>query len=351
MLSARRATTAAACLICCACAPPAVAPGPPATLLEDVVFAQYTPLSRSAEIARRALPPLVVLRRAHPLASAGPEQPVDLRNERFTLYVPAGPPPKGGYGLLVFVAPWAEPTRPRLWRSALDRHHLVFVSATNSGNDARVLDRRLPLALLAWDNVRGRYPIDADRVFIGGLSGGSRVAEITALAYPDVFRGALLNAGSDPIGPESGIYLPPRDLFQRFQKSRLVFATGESDERNLRDDAATRASLRQWCVFNVEVKNARGLGHEPLDGPAFERAVAALGASAAPDAKELAECNARLDRDLASKAAETAAAIDGGERDRAWKLLNEIDGAYAGLAAPVIDQLGARMVARFGTTR
>lgn len=349
MLTPRRAASAAAALIWCGCAQRAVAPGPPATLLEDVAFAQYTPLSRSAEIARRALPPLVVLRLAHPLAADAREQPVDLANERFTLYVPAGPPPKDGYGLLVFVAPWAEPTRPRLWRAALDRHHLVFVSATNSGNNTRVLDRRLPLALLAWENVRARYPIDARRVFIGGLSGGSRVAEIAALAYPDVFRGALLNAGSDPIGPASGIYLPPPDLFHLFQSSRLVFATGESDDFNLRDDAATRASLREWCVFDVEVKNARGLGHEPLDGPAFERAVAALDATAGADDKDLARCNARIDGELASKTAEAGAAIDAGDRDQAWKLLNEIDGRYAGLAASTLEQLAARMVSRFGS--
>ena len=70
--------------------------------------------------------------------------------------------------------------------------------------------------------MRARYPIDPKRVYVGGLSGGSRAAEMTALAYPDVFRGALLNAGSDPIGGEAGIYLPPAELFRRFQETKLV---------------------------------------------------------------------------------------------------------------------------------
>ena len=52
-----------------------------------------------------------------------------------------------------------------------------------------ILERRLPLALLGYWNARSRYPIDPDRVYVGGLSGGSRVAQIAALAYPDVFRG------------------------------------------------------------------------------------------------------------------------------------------------------------------
>ena len=58
----------------------------------------------------------------------------------------------------------------------------------------------MPLALLAYENIRRSHTLDANRVYVGGMSGGSRVALRVALAYPDVFRGALLNAGSDPIG-------------------------------------------------------------------------------------------------------------------------------------------------------
>ena len=86
------------------------------------------------------------------------------------------------------------------------------------------------------ENVRGLYPIDLARVYVGGLSGGSRVAEIAALAFPDVFRGVLLNAGSDPIGGEQGIYLPPPDLFRKFQTTRIVYVTGGEDETNVLDD-------------------------------------------------------------------------------------------------------------------
>ena len=41
-----------------------------------------------------------------------------------------------------------------------------------------------------------------------------------------------MNAGSDPIGGEVGIYLPPAELFRRFQETKLVYVTGESDELN-----------------------------------------------------------------------------------------------------------------------
>jgi len=71
------------------------------------------------------------------------------------------------------------------------------VTAANSGNDAPTIDRREPLALLAAHNTMKQYPVDPQQVYIGGFSGGARVALRLALAYPDVFHGALLNAGSD----------------------------------------------------------------------------------------------------------------------------------------------------------
>jgi len=337
---------AVAALATAACAQQRTASPGPATVLDDVVFSSYSPLSRTAEIARRTLPPLTLRRGEETFAARGErfrEQPVDLSKERFTLYVPGGAPPPEGYGLLVFVAPWPEPTRPRQWQLPLNRHRLIFVSATNSGNDASVLDRRLPLALLGYENVRLRYRIDPKRVYIGGLSGGSRVAEITALAYPDVFRSALLNAGSDPIGGQSGIYLPPADLFEKFQKTRIVFATGDKDELNLRDDGATRASLKEWCVFDVEVRTARGLGHEPLDAPNLDRALSALDEHSAPDRDEQARCTERIQRELGAKLEEAAAAIARGERDRARELLGAISYRYGGVAARAVLELDARL--------
>ena len=54
-----------------------------------------------------------------------------------------------------------------------------------------------PLALLAAHNIMQPYSVNREHVFIGGVSGGSRIALRVALSYRDLFRGALLNAGSD----------------------------------------------------------------------------------------------------------------------------------------------------------
>jgi pimeloyl-ACP methyl ester carboxylesterase/predicted small lipoprotein YifL len=298
------------------CAQRSPAPFPPATQLQDVSFTHYSPLSRNEEIARRTLTPLTFRHGQRILDARGQafaEQPIDLTKERFAVYVPAGAPPESGYGLLVFVAPWKQATQPRRWRPAVDRHHLILVSAANSGNEGKILERRLPLALLAYENVRARYPIDPKRVYVGGLSGGSRVAQMAALAYPDVFRGVLLNAGSEPIDGERGIYLPPADLFRRFQESRIVYVTGAEDTGNLEDDQVSQASLKEWCVFNVEVQIAQRLGHEALDPSSLDRALDALDQPFTGDPAALERCNAGIQRELQAKLADA-----GSTRGECW---------------------------------
>jgi hypothetical protein len=48
----------------------------------------------------------------------------------------------------------------RGWAEILERRGVIFVSAENSGNEANVLDRREPLALLAAPNTMQRYRVD-----------------------------------------------------------------------------------------------------------------------------------------------------------------------------------------------
>jgi predicted esterase len=332
----------AALLLLLACAQVPVIPG---SEHKDLVFDRYTPLSSNAEIARRVLTPLTNRRGQEALAAKKTElreQAIDLTKEKFSIYVPGGPPPKEGYGLLVYVAPWEEAGIPKSWRISMDRRGLLFVVADASGNETRLYDRRVPLALLAYENTRARYPVDPKRTYIGGLSGGSRTAEALALAYPDIFHGALFNAGSNPIGNESEFRLPPAELFAQFQRMRLVYVTGEKDEEHMHEDQLSRASMRSWCVFNEEVMTVPKVGHEPLDAPTLTRALELLERPGSVDAGKLAECNAGLQRGLAAKVAAADAAILRGDHDGARSLIYAIDGSYSGFAEKQILELDTK---------
>jgi pimeloyl-ACP methyl ester carboxylesterase len=302
----------------------------------QVLFTQYDPFFSNAEILRRLLSPLAQAAvrdsLARSLETLAP-YPIDLAKERFLVYVPSAAPPwPRGFALLVFVPPSDQDHLPFGWASQLEHHGVILVIPAAAGNTEAVLSRRVPLALSAEENIVRQYPVDRQRIYIGGFSGGSRVALRIALGYPDVFHGALLEAGSDPLG--RGYPLPPRDLFRRFQSSsHLVYVTGDRDTAHLASDASSLQSMRKWCVFNVESDEMAGVGHEVMSSEAFGQALARLLTPAPPDGARLAACRSHVEAGLDEKVGQAEALISRGRRAAARRLLLEIDSHYGGLAA------------------
>ncbi|HZP67640.1 MAG TPA: PHB depolymerase family esterase [Rudaea sp.] len=321
---------------------------PTGAIDRSVQFDRYSPLSSSGELLRRLMTPLTALRIERALAQSGraaQEQAVDLAREKFAVYVPTQQP-AAGYGVLVFVPPWEDAVVPPQWTAALDRHGIIFVSAANSGNAANVLDRREPLALLAAYNVMQRYRVDAAHVYVGGFSGGSRVALRLALGYPDVFRGALLEAGSDPIGTAQ-VPLPPADLFSEFEnRSRIVFLTGRNDREHIDQDERTRRSLEASCVLDSAIEPMPWTGHETADPAAIDRALGALTTPVVHDAIKLDACRKRLEDELAEHAREVEALVTAGKRDGARDALEKLDARFGGLAAAESNSLANKIQAR-----
>jgi pimeloyl-ACP methyl ester carboxylesterase len=307
----------------------------PTGLLADPGFTQYTAYSDSAQLMRRLVTPLNAWRLKRRAAATGvaiAEQPVDLTHEHFALYVPAHAP-ADGYALLVFVPPWDEAKVPSSWTPVLDRHGMIFVTAANIGNDTNLLDRRDPVALLAAANVMARYRVNPQRIYVAGFSGGSRVAQRLALGYPDLFRGALLEAGSDRMGDT--VPLPPTDLLQTFQaQSRIVYLTGARDGGNQDMDRASRQSLHEWCMDNVDLRTMPWTGHDLAEASAFDRALTSLEIRQTPDAAKLAACRARIAAELDAALDKVQAAWNANRVDDASKQLEAIDHRYGGLAAP-----------------
>jgi hypothetical protein len=115
-----------------------------------------------------------------------------------------------------------------------------------------------------------------------------------AVAHPEVFRGALLNAGSDPVG-DADFPLPAPEVFARVQESsRVVYLSGENDSVNVDKDAQSVASLRRRCVFDTYREVIPWTGHEVAGPSEFERALVALLKHVPPDPQKLRACRDRL---------------------------------------------------------
>lgn len=334
---------AAATLLLCHKAPQvAAASQQPRGTPYQIEVTQYDPLFGNAEITRRLLSPLAreavrdfLLRSRERL----PAYPLDLAKERFLVYVPPGAPPSPrGFALLVFVPPWGQARLPFGWASQLNHYGFIFITPASAGNTAVVLSRRVPLALAAERNIAREYCVDPNRIYIGGFSGGSRVALRVALGYPDIFRGALLHAGADPLGNRDPV--PPRDLFMRFQSSsRLVYVTGELDDFHLAGDASSMQSMRESCVFDLATTEIPYAGHEVMSSQAFGRALNLLLHPVPPDPARLDTCRAHMESEIEEKLTQAADLISKGRHAAARKLLLQTNERYGGLAAPRILQL------------
>jgi len=328
-------------LAACASATPSgaatQAPPAPPTGLHDAQFAEYSPLAATSELVRRMLSPLAAEAISRDMARRGEalkERAVDLTRETFALYVPRVSPPRG-YGVLVFVPPWPDARLPPEWALVLDRFGVIFVSAAGSGNDANVVGRRAPLAVLAAANVAMRYRIDADRVFVGGFSGGSRVALRLALDYPDVFHGAFLNAGSDAIGGPS-MPLPSPDLLARFQKTtRLFLATGDEDSVSMLLDTGTVSSLHRLCVSNVKDITIARTGHAVATPDVLATGLAYL-AGTPSGADAAGACRQAVARQVADGVQATERALAEPDRNVARKAVLALDRRFGGLVGAEI---------------
>lgn len=296
-------------------------------------FTQTTALARNGELIERIFSPFAAADLAmknDPAALDG--SPIDPRNEKFGLYLPAQKPPKG-YGLLVWVSPLDEAGMPPDWPDTLERRGVIFVTAARSGNDASPIARRIPLALTAAANVVRGYPIDPDRMWIAGFSGGARIAERIALAYPDVFSGAILDGSADALGTADPS-LPPRGRFDRLlERTAIVFSTGAEDGYNTKDARRVVSSFRRHCLDRLAVEVRRAEGHVIMNGRSLAEAIDFLDRTREPPSPAALQCRDQLYAKIDAELLQAEALVQ--QRNRgARAALDAIDRRYGGLAAP-----------------
>ena len=152
---------------------------------KDVRFTQSAPYGAESELMRHLGYTLAV-----------PQY--DLQREKFRIIVPPLEPlsTNSTLGLLVWISPGEDPRIPPAWEAELAKHRLLFVSAYNAGNERHAI-QRCRLALDATCNVCRRFKVDPRRIYVGGFSGGGRIASILGVAYADVFAGTLSICGVD----------------------------------------------------------------------------------------------------------------------------------------------------------
>lgn len=132
---------------------------------------------------------------------------------------------------------------------------LGFACAAVRGAGNNVPPRqRVHMALSVLDEVRTLLPIDADRTYVAGFSGGARMACAIGFGLPELFGGILSIGAAAPLREES--YLRQRCI----DRLNVAFVVGEKDF-NRGEAESFRGPMLKDVGVRTLVKVVPGQGH------------------------------------------------------------------------------------------
>ena len=146
----------------------------------------------------------------------------DSTAQTYELYVPAALKPGQAAGLVLFISPSDRGTGLAAFRAACDELGLVFASPHKAGNNVDTR-QRVRIVLDVLDDVRRQLRVDPDRTYIGGFSGGGRIACAVGFSLPVYFGGVIPICAAGDLREES--WLRQR-VIDRLSVAHL---TGETD--------------------------------------------------------------------------------------------------------------------------
>ncbi len=122
----------------------------------------------------------------------------DLATRSYVVRLPTGynaSDPAKTYGLVTYIDAGDAHTFPASYAAALDARNVIWIGGIGIGN-AQFTDLRRGVAIMGAYRLSQLYPIDPARIYVSGLSGGSRTANDLAYLRSDYFRGFIGRVGS-----------------------------------------------------------------------------------------------------------------------------------------------------------
>ncbi|MCE9524806.1 MAG: hypothetical protein K8R36_01980 [Planctomycetales bacterium] len=204
----------------------------------------------------------------------------DSTAQSYELYVPNSLKKGDSPGLILFISPGDRSTGLDSLRKACDEQKLIFASPHGAGNniDSR---KRIRIVLDVLDDVRREYRVDAVRTYIGGFSGGGRMACAIGFSLPEYFGGVIPVCAAGDLRDES--WLRQR-VIDRLSVAHL---TGETDF-NRGEVERFRGAMLAFVGVRSKVWVAPKMGHAIPATSMFEEAIVWLDA-ALPIRRKLAK--------------------------------------------------------------
>ena len=192
----------------------------------------------------------------------------DSAKQTYELFVPARKDAKKPAPAILFISASDEPAGWKAFETLCKDKGIVFIGVRSAGNNVPG-PKRIRIILDCLDDVRRQIPLDPDRTYVSGFSGGARIACGLAFALPEQFGGIIpLCAGGD-LRDEQWL------RFLATDRLSVALVTGETD--------FNRGEVERWkgpmwkeLGFRVKVWTQAKLGHAIPSAATLAEAVAWL---------------------------------------------------------------------------
>jgi len=177
----------------------------------------------------------------------------DATKQSYELFVPARPDPKQSLGLILYISPGNKPGGRKTFEAACQSAGLLFAGVANAGNDIAT-KKRIRIVVDVLDDLRRNYPIDPDRTYISGFSGGGRIACVIGFALPECFGGVI------PICAAGDLREEPWLRQRVIDRLSVALVTGEKDF-NRGEVERFRGPILRDVGVRLKTWTQAGLGH------------------------------------------------------------------------------------------
>jgi pimeloyl-ACP methyl ester carboxylesterase len=241
-------------------------------------------------------------------------------SQQFELFVPARRDPKQPLPAMLFISPGNQPAGWKSFENACKQLGFVFIGVRNAGNETPG-KKRVRIVLDTLDEVRRLLPLDPDRTYVAGISGGGRIACAVGFALPELFGGVMPICAAGDLRDES--WLRQRVI----DRLSVACLTGDSDF-NRGEVERLRGPMLKDVGVRTRVWVQPKLGHAMPNDRTIQEALRWL-EEGLPKRREQAKRYpaARIAADAAPSREEAAAALFA----EAKKRLGEKETLYSGL--------------------
>jgi len=189
----------------------------------------------------------------------------DSAKQSYELFLPPRKDPKQPVGVVVFVSAGNDAGGWKAFEPACHELGLAYLAVKNAGNSVPP-PRRCRIVLDCLDDLRRQVPVDPDRTYISGFSGGGRIACGIAFALPEHLGGML------PLCAAGDLRAEPWLRHRAIDRLSAALVTGPSD--------FNRGEVERWKApfwtgigMRTKVWVQPNLGHAIPSPPTLTEAV------------------------------------------------------------------------------